>query len=351
LQWNLTDYWNMGQDSAMYTLLPVWAADPLKNPNWASMVMGLAAVWPIAPGDIKPITSPQLYKDALTICDQIKRQIWESMDCNEMMMGRMPQGRKNNQLMQQMQQDQMTNIMDHAERYEESILTPLAERLFEYERQFRTKSLLVEVRGEIGVKAKMTDVDPRQFDQRFQFRWAGTSIVQGQQLQQMRIAGLNVLRGIAPQQLAGRRLDITPILEQFVEGLYGSEMGAKILIDERNLFTIPAEVENEMMHNGLPAQVHEADNDQEHIVSHMSAARISGDLQGRYRAHIAAHTMAMQKKLMAQQQPQGQPGVPGGAGPGVPGQPRPGAQPAGPRQAAQQPPGLPGADQAGPGRG
>lgn len=352
LQWNLNDFWNMGQDSAMYSLLPIWAADPVKNPNWQTMVMGLAAVWPIAPDDIKPLTAPQLYKEALTICEQIKRQIWESMDVNEMMMGRMPPGRKNNATMNAFQSDQMTNIMDHAERYEESMLTPLAERMFEYERQWRTNKVLVETRGEIGVKVKMTEVDPQQFDERYRFQWAGTSIVQGQQLQQMRIAGMNVLRGIPPQQLNGRKLDITPILESFVEGLYGPELAPKILIDERNLFTVPAEVENEMMHNNLPAQVHEADNDQEHLVSHMSGARLTGDLQGRFRAHIAMHTMAMQAKLQRQMAQQaGQPGVPGGSAPGVVGAPRPGAMPAGNKPMVQNPPGVPGADQIGPSRG
>ena len=354
LQWNLNDFWNMGQDSAMYSLLPIWAADPLKNPNWQTMVMGLAAVWPIAPDDIKALTAPQLYKEAIPLCETIKRQIWESMDVNEVMMGRMPQGRKNNALMGAVQQEQMANIMDHAERYEEAILTPLAERLFEYERQFRTNALLVEVRGEVGVKSKMTNVEPKQFGERYRFQWAGTSIIQGQQLQQMRIAGMNVLRGIPPQQLNGRKLDVTPILESFVEGLYGPELAPRILIDERNLYTVPAEVENEMMHNNLPVAVHEADNDQAHLVSHMSAARMTGDLQGRFRAHIAQHTMAMQTKLQMQMaQQQGQPGVPGGPpGAGVPGTPRPGTQVAGPRPGAQNPPGLPGPDQGmGPSRG
>lgn len=346
LQWNLNDFWNMGQDSAMYSLLPIWAADPEKNPNWASMVMGLAAVWPISPDAIKPLTQPQLYKDSYQICDGIKRQIWESMDVNEMMMGRMPPGRKNNQMMGQFQMDQMANIMDHAERYEEVILNPLAERLFEYERQFRTTKVLVEQRGEIGVKAKMQEVDPKSFDERYQFRWAGTAIVQSQQLQQMRIAGMNVLRGIPPQQLNGRKLDVTPILEQFVEGLYGPEMAPKILIDERNLFTVPAETENEMMHNNLPVQVHEADDDQQHLVTHMSGARLTGDPHGKYRAHIAMHTMAMQAKQAKQQGAQpGAPGVPGGSASGVPGQPRPGASPGGPKPGMQNPPGLPGPDQ------
>lgn len=353
LQWNLVDYWNMGQDSAMYSLLPVFAVDPLANPTWSQLVMGLAAVWPVSPDKVKPITQQQLYKEALTICDNMKRQIWESMDVTELMMGRMPQGRKNNQLMGAVQQEAMTNIMDDAERYEEAMLTPLVERLMEYDRQYRTNSLTIVTMGEIGQKLKMTEIEPQQFGERYRYQWAGTSIVQGQQLMQQRIAGLNVLRGIPPQQLSGRRLDVTPIIERFVEDLYGPELAPKILIDERNLFTVPPDVENEMMHNGLPAQVHEADNDQEHLVAHMSAARLTGDPQGRYRAHIAMHTMAMQAKLQKQvAQQQGQPGAPGAGPPGIAGSPRVGAAAAGPRGGVQAPPGLPHPDQAaGPGRG
>ncbi len=354
LQWNLNDYWNMGQDSAMYSLLPIVMTDPLANPNYASMVMGLAAVWSADPNKTKFATFPQLYKEAIPLCDTIKRQIWESMDVNEIMMGRMPQGRKNNQLMGAMQQEQMTNIQDDAERYEETMLSPLVERLAEYDAQWRTASLTIVTMGEIGVRAKMTTVEPQQFGKRYRYQWAGTTIVQGQALQQMRIAGLNVIRGIPPQQLNGRRVDITPILESFVENLYGAELAPKILIDERNLFTVDPETENEMMHNGLPTMVHEADDDKQHLQSHMSAARLTGDLQGRFRAHIAQHVMAMQKKMMAQQgPPQGQQGAPGAGPPGMSGTPRVGAQPAGPKPGVQNPPGVPGADSAmgQPGRG
>ena len=353
LQWNLTDYWNMGQDSAMYSLLPVWAVDPLANPTWSMLVMGLAAVWPVDPNKVKQITQQQLYKEALTICSEIKRQIWESMDVNEMMMGKMPAGRKNNQLMGTLQQESMTNIMDDAERYEETMLSPLAERLMEYDRQFRTAKLTVVTMGEIGERAKMTEIEPQAFGERYRYQWAGTSIVQGQQLQQARIAGLNVLRGIPPQQLNGRRLDVTPVLERFTEDLYGPELAPKILIDERNQFTIDPETENLMLNNGIAAVVHEADIDPQHMQSHAQAAALTGDPKGLYRAHIAAHQMQMNAKMMKQQQAmQGQPGAPGAGPPGIPGSPRVGAVPAGPRPGMQNPPGLPGADQAaGPGRG
>ena len=328
LQWNLNDYWNMGQDSAMYSLLPIVMTDPLKNPNYASMVIGLAAVWGADPNSTKFATFPQIYKDAMMLCDNIKRQIWESMDVNEMMMGRMPQGRKNNQLMGAMQQEQMTAIMDHAERFEEAILNPLIERMFEYDQQFRTTALTVLTMGEIGVKAKMTEVPPQQWGERFDFRWTGTSYIAGMQRQQQKIATMNVLRGVPPQQLNGRKLDITPILENLVDDVFGPEVAPRILVDERNLFTVDATTENELMHNSMPAAVHEADNDIEHIQSHQSVARITGDPQGRFRAHIAAHVMQLNRKremaMAAQQAQGGGGGVPGAPGPSVGGPARPG---------------------------
>ena len=346
LQWNLTDFWNMGQDSAMYSLLPVFAANPLNNPNWASMVVGLSAVLPIAPDDIKPITFPPLWKDSAQICDLIKRQIWESLDVNEMMMGRMPQGRKNNQLMGAMMQEQSTNITDHASRYEDVVLNPLLEMLFEFDQQYRTASLMVQQRGEIGYKAQLQEIPVPQWGERYFFRWTGTEFMLGTQRLQQQIAWMNVLKGIPPPLLNGRTLDVTPILETGTENLFGPEMAPRILVDKRNQYSVPAEVENEMLHNAFPVEVHEADNDIEHLQSHMRAAGMNGDPQGLFKMHMGAHAAQLQKKREMQQQPKpgGMPGGPGGgpgtpAPPGVAGTPRPGAMPAPPRP-AQQPPGA-----------
>ena len=353
IQWNLNDFWNMGQDSAMYSMLPIVMTDPLKNPQYQSLVIGLAAVWPTSPNDTKVMSFPQLWKESLTIVDGMKRQIWESMDVNEMMMGKMPAGRKNNQLMGQMSQEQQTAIMDHADRYEECMLNPLVERMFEYDSQFRTEDITVMARGEVGEKARVMDIPPQQWGVRYWFKWTGTETVSGQQMMQQQIALMNVLRGIPPQQLGKRRLDIGPILEKLTNNVYGSELGARILIDESNMFTLSPEVENEMMHNMLPVDVHDADDDVKHIEAHQEAAKNTGDPQGRFRSHLAKHVMQLQKKRQMAAPPTGQPGVPGGAPqPGVAGTPRPGAQPAPPNGQAQ-PPGMPHPDQAAgqPGRG
>lgn len=353
MQWQLVDFWNMGQDAGMYSMLPVWAVDPLKTPQWQTMVMGLAALWPVAPSDIKPLTQPQLWKEAHSICAAIKAQIWESMGVNEMMMGKTPSGRKNNAMIGNMQQEQATNISDHAERYEEVMLNPLIEMLFEFDQQFRTDDVTIEARGEIGAKAAIEVIPPQQWDQRFFFRWAGTTFAMNMQRMQQMTGWVNVIKGIPPQMLNGRKLDMGPFVEMGTENIFGPQLAPKILIDQRNLYTISPEIENEILHNGMPVQVHEADNDSEHLQSHMVAANASQDPQGLFRQHMVMHTMGLQAKRekdMAQQG--GVPGSPGGAGPGAAGSPRPGAQPA-PGRPAQAPPGaiqqdhMPGA----PGRG
>lgn len=334
LQWNLNDYWNMGQDSAQYSLLPITMVDPLSNPNYQSMVVGLAAVWLTDPNKTKFANFPAIYKDAIPLCENLKAQINESMDVNDSMMGKMPTGRKNQAQMAAMAQQQESNIIDNAKRYEDEVLNPLLEWMFELDRQFRTKELTVEVLGEVGGRANLQDIPVQAFGERYFFRWCGTSYQQNLQRMQQMIAWMNVLRGIPPQQLDGRRLNIGPILEYGTEQIFGPEVAPRILIDERNMFHLDPQDENLMMHNGLAAEIHQADDDRAHIASHLQAAQLTGDAQGLFRAHIQQHQQAMQAKLQAQQapkQPPGQLGVPGGAGPGVAGTPRLGAQPGQPR--------------------
>ncbi|VWB67549.1 hypothetical protein [Burkholderia lata] len=334
LQWNLNDFWNMGQDSAQYSLLPITMVDPLSNPNYQSMVVGLAAVWLTDPNKTKFANFPPIYKDAIPLCENLKQQINESMDVNDAMLGKMPAGRKNQAQMAAQAQAQESNIIDNAKRYEEVILNPLVEWMFELDRQFRTEELTVEVLGELGARANLQVIPPQAFGERYFFRWCGTSYQQNLQRMQQMIAWMNVLRGIPPQQLDGRRLNIGPILEYGTEQIFGPEVAPRILIDERNLFHLDPQDENLMMHNGLPAEIHQADDDRAHIAAHLQAAQLTGDAAGLFRAHIQQHQQAMQAKLQAQQAPkppQGQPGVPGGAGPGVAGTPRAGAQPGQPR--------------------
>ena len=357
LQWNLNDYWNMGMDSAQYALLPIIMTDPLKNPQYQSMVMGLAAIWLTDPNSTKFAEFPKLWKDAMQLCQGIKTQIYESMDVNDAMMGKMPAGRKNNQMVGNMQQEQQINITDHAKRYEELMLNPLVERMFELDQQFRTDDIEVLAMGEVGVKAALKPIPPQAFGQTWYFQWQGTAFVTNTQRIQQMIAAMNVIRGIPPQQLDGRRFNAVPVVEFIVEQTFGPELGSKVFIDEREQFTVPPELENEMLHNGMDVEIHPADDHLKHMQAHTEAARLTQDLTGQYRKHMMLHMKEIQKKQQAamaasQPQPQGSPGMPPGAGPaGVAGTPRMGAQPGVPRP--QGPPGMIHADNmaGAPGRG
>jgi hypothetical protein len=166
----------------------------------------------------------------------------------------------------------------------------------------------------------------------------------GMQRQQQQIAWMNVLKGVPPNLLNGKTLDVTPILEAGTENLFGPELAPKILVDKRPMYTVAAGIENEMLHNGFPIETHEADNDIEHLQEHMRGAAASQDPMGIYKAHMQDHMAQLNKKRQQQaamqQPPQGVPGGPGGAGPGVAGAPRPGALPApGGGRPAQGPPG------------
>jgi hypothetical protein len=318
--------------------------DPEKNPNYAMMVYGLAAVWPVDPKSTQMTNFPALWKDAAGMCENIKQQIHQSLDVNEMMMGAMPKGRKNAAAMGAQQQEQSVAVTDHAERFEDEILNPLMERIFEYDAQYRDEELTVLSQGDIGIKASMQKIPLQQWGERYFFQWTGTAFTMNLNRMQQQIAFMNVLRGIPPQQLNGRKLDITPILENMCENVFGAELAGRVLIDERNKYSVPAEVEDEMLLNGIMVDVHEGDNDPEHMQQHQQSAQMSGDPTGLIRTHMQKHAAQIeqkrQKAMAAAQppQPQGQPGVPGGAGPGVAGTPRMGAQPA-PQRPMQQPPG------------
>lgn len=352
LQYLANDTLAMSSDSTKYSLSPITMTDPLKNPNYASMTLGLGAVWAVDPNSTKFSDFPSLWQDGISFVSWLESKIWRAMDVDEAQMGQMSSGRKNNQQMARAAQEAAIPIIDDAKRYEDVMLEPLMEHWLELDLQHRKEELTIVQKGELGVKAMLEVIKPQQITQRVFITWLGTEYQQSLQRVQQQIAWMNVARGIPPQQLNGRRLDITPIIEASALLLFGAEVAPKILIDERELFTVPPDIENEMMANGLHVEVHPIDDDPKHLQSHMEAAARLGAANAEhaahvnFKAHIAGHLLQLQKKAQAAgpASAKGQPGVPGGAGPGVAGTPRQGALTAGPR-GGQNPPGAVHTDQ------
>ncbi len=347
MQYQVNDAVNMGMDSAKYALLPIVMTDPVKNPNVGSMVLAAAAIWETNPNDTQFAQFPPLWKDAFAMVASIKAQITESMEVNDAMLGKAPQGRKNAQAIAQQAAEGLASISDFVRRFESEMMNPLLEWFFEMDQQFRDDDLLIEVEGAVGVQAKVQKIPPQQFNQRYWFKWTGVDQMMGAQRVQQMITYMNVLRGMPPQAMQGRSLDITPIIDYASEVILGPTIAPKVVVDNRHKIAIDPHLENEILHNNMGVPVNPLDDDAEHIQVHQEGARTVGDPAGHFRNHIMAHIAQSQAKAQqatgGQQMPKGLPGVPGAPGVAgtppqgvgaprmgaVPGQPRPLQQPAG----------------------
>lgn len=336
LQYAANDTVNEAMDSAAYALMPIVMTDPSKNPRVGSMVLNLAAIWETNPNDTKFAQFPALWKDGLSIVGQLKTEIFQALSVTPAGIAQSTGGKtKRNQA--EIANEQQVDILSTADvctNLEDEVLTPLLRWFVDLDYQYRSKPLTVRQFGQMGVRATMEEVPPLQVDKRFEFRWFGVEAARNAQMLQQQIASMNVVRGIPPQQYQGYELNLVPVLAQLIENTFGPRLAPEIFKDMKSKLSLSAEVENELLEEGLTLPVHELDEDQEHMKVHIQAMK-NGDASGATRTHMMLHRMQMNKKLQAQiagmAGMQGQQGVPGGAGPGVAGSPRPGAQPAPPR--------------------
>jgi len=320
---------NEGMDSAAYALMPIILTDPEKNPRVGSMILDLAAVWEVDPNSTRFAQFPELWKNAFEIVASCKNEIFQALSVNPAMMPQQTgRGNKRNQaeIANEQQVDLLTTT-DAVTVVENEVLTPLVQRIVEYDHQFREDDLLVRAFGEMGLKATMETISPVQMNRRITLQWFGVEAARNAaQIQQM-IAALNVIRGIPPNLYPGYTLNVAPLLVHVAMTTFGPRLAPQIFQPLSEQLAADPETENDMLAQGFEVMVHALDNDGQHIQVHLKAPR------GPQRdVHIQRHQIQMQQKQAAAQGPKGQQGVPGGAGPGVAGTPVPGAQPALPRQ-------------------
>jgi hypothetical protein len=340
MQYSANDVVNEGFDSAQYSLLPIVMTDPEKNPRVGSMVMAMAAVWETSPNDTKFIELPQLWKEAFQIVNSCREQIQQSLSVNPAMI---PMGASKKPTQAQVAQEQQVALESTADAVtiiQEGILDPLLQWFYELDYQFRTKAISVKKFGQTGILADMQQVEPLQVRERYTFAWYGAESFKAAQDIQGMISWANVLKSMPPQSLGGRTLDLGPVLEYVSEITFGPRIGPKVLINERHKFSMNPMEEDALMDNLFPVQVHEGDEDMQHIQVHTQHFTMTGgdmgDPQHLKRGHILEHIKQLKEKAAAAQgAQQPQPGQTAQA----PGAPSPGAQAQAPT-GVQQPPGA-----------
>jgi hypothetical protein len=345
LQIFANDTINEAADTAHFSAMPIVMTDPEKNPKTATMVLGLGAVWDTSPTDTQIVEFPALWENGAQRAQEIQAQIFQTLGVNPAMVPQSTGGAaKRNQA--EVANEQQVDILTTADAVgvlEEGILTPLIQRFAEYDHQFREDAITVKVYGEMGLRATMEDVEPIQLNKKFEFVWLGVEQARNAAQLQQQIAGMNVLKGIPPEQYAGYELHLVPLIEAMVINLFGPRLGPQTFRKVENVTVDPA-IENDMLEHGFVLDVYPGDDDQMHMMDHMAALQQAGgvDAHGTFKDHIAKHQAQMQMKAQAQmgaQGPQpGAPGSPGGMGqPGSAGTP-PGAQVGMPR--VKGPPGM-----------
>lgn len=333
MQYAANDAVNEGMDSATYSLLPIIMTDPLKNPKTNTMILDLAAVWETSPNDTKFATFPQLYKEAFEIVSACEGQVNKTLGVNSSMIPQSsgkPGAKQNQAEVAQQQQVDLLTTADAVTVLEESVFTEILERFAEMDAQFRDDDITVKTYGYMGMRASMEKIPPLQLGKRYSFVWYGVEQARNAAQIQQQIALLNVIRGVPPQLLPGRRINMVPAIEHAVAAAFGPRLAPLVFEDISKQFTYDATLENEILSEGHVWPVSPLDNDAQHIEVHVAAVKANQDKAGTIKQHIAYHRIAQIQKAQQQMQPPGSPGTPGQ--PGVAGTPKPGGQVAGPRQ-------------------
>ncbi len=224
----------------------------------------------------------------------------------------------------------------------EELLSEWVRRAAEYDAQFRSDTVMVRSVGELGIKAQMEEVPPIQMGKRWRFRWFGAEVARTSQQIQQQIAALNVLMPMSQNPSvtqAGYRMNLVPFIRTVTESAFGPRLAPEIFEKISDKLAVDPELENAMLAERMHIPVSPMDDDPKHIQAHLQAAQQTTDLVAKtmFGQHIQAHQQQMQVKQAAQMMKQMQQAMQQGGGGGQ--GPRPGGQPAMPRQ-GRQPPGA-----------
>lgn len=350
LQYEANDAINEGADAATLSAAPIVLRDTSKGNG--PLVFNEGAIWDYAPGAVAPFIFPDLTPRAQTRVQMAIAAIFQTLGVNPSMLPQQTRSARPNQA--QVAQEQAVDLLTTAEAVsvqEEGIFTPAMAWTVDLDYQFRSKPLQVRMFGEMGHQAVMQEVAPLQNRNGLTFIWrGGNQARQSAMMMQSGIAGLNVFKDPQIQQLLaarGKAFDPTALMEAIGQNMFGPEIAARTIIDQR--MSWDPEEENEAMLSGFEVPVHPADDDIKHIQAHQPA--IALDPTGRIALHVQDHMKQRQQKAMAMimqmaqqavqqmagQQPQQ--AQPPQAPQGAPRRPQPGAVPAGPRQ-IKGPPGM-----------
>jgi hypothetical protein len=345
IQYEANDAANERADADHFGAMPIIARNPESGNS--PLILNLAAVWDVKPGDVQFMAFPDLSQRANARIMTAMQVINSSLGVNPSMLpgqtGR--PGAKRNQA--EIAMEQQVDMLTTAEEVKvpTSVMTEVAQWIVDLDHQFRDNDLLVRRFGPMGVMAEMQSVSPLRNRSQYWFAWAGSEQYRRNIAQQQGLISLlNVVAPMAPQLAQeGMKLRLAPAVQDAFVNTIGPLLASEVLVDAQHEASIAAAKENRMLAEGFHVNVHPQDNDQQHMQVHFQMIQQTGDPHGTGRIHVQAHIQAEQAKMaaaMAAAAQQMMGGAPQQGGPPGPQRPQPGGAVAAPRQPMGRTPGL-----------
>lgn len=230
-------------------------------------------------------------------------------------------------------QEAQTDVIEVVRNIEVAVMEPFLGKAYKLTEQFLDRDILLRIQGADGATMIEKAVGVADIIGDYEFSWLGSTRVLNEQVRGQQMIGfLGMLGKVPPDQLASQGVEIgwADLIRDVAEiGLslpHTSVM--KYIRDKVKKVSIDADIENQLFEVGRGDEVvvSEADNDEEHGVSHaryLTSPDTPEDVKPKVLKHLQAHAasaMAKQqmKQIAEQQQAASRQGlVNAGGGPGV----------------------------------
>ena len=348
IQYEANDAVNEGADAAHYAAMPVFLRDPASGND--PIILNLGAIIDVPPASFKLLEWPDLTPRAIARIQYATAQIFQSLGVNPSMLPQQTSTSRRNQA--QVAQEQAIDLLTTSIRVGvlEEVMTEVVGWMVDLDYQFRDREMTVLTHGAMGVRANMQAIPAFKTREYYRFRWWGADAARNAAQYQQQIAFLNVAGSMQPLlQAQGKSFDPVPALEASAGGIFGPRIAPLIIKDMRAQWSIPPELENQMLAQGDEVPVSPLDDDPKHLQAHQQGMA-QGDPSGAFAMHIRRHMAALQAKnaaMMAQQVQgmlMGQAADGGEQRPSRAGRPQPGGQVM-PMRPNRGPPGMTHPDQ------
>jgi hypothetical protein len=304
LQHQLNDTINQGIDSATLSLNSIAIVDPAFAPNAESFEIEPNGIWWASPNAVKQFNFPDLSETAIKNANVIRSSLTELSDNSPQLPDPIAGKARSTGQATLAYNEWQTDMWNFMRKIESEALEPLAKMTHILLQQYIKEDVVIKIAGKYAGTWMNHIVSPEEIIGDYTFTWNGSiqtedNAVKAQQLLQF----MKVFGTVPPEVQSQVRLNWPNLAELFLTYGLGIKQADKILETKDLTPEVPPGIENKILELDGVIDVHEADNDDVHLLSHAAFKKtLKDDWQIRQMdVHIAKHQEQRDKKIMQAQ--------------------------------------------------